>query len=100
MQMSHKRIRLRSMKRLALWVAAVIMFACLGITYLRQESMAATQAQERARLEAQIEELSQHNQELERSIDSADTNDYRARIARQELGYVQEKEIRFVEKEG
>lgn len=66
---------------------------------IRQQSMMAKQAEDAVLLEQQIEQIQRTNSELERKIQFTETDAYIERIARDQLGYIKEGEIKIVGRE-
>ena len=80
-------------------IAAVVLFllAGYGVTYFRQQR---TMNQAQARIDemnAQLEQMRLTAAALESALEFSRTDAYIERLAREELGYVKQGEIKFVQ---
>lgn len=92
-----RRFKLKpKVKRTLLIGVSLVMVVYMASLILRQEQQLGRQTQDIAALGGQLETLEETNVELRRTLDFANSDDFLEMIARQQLGYVKEGEIRFV----
>ena len=87
-----KRVRLKRML-----AALLVLYGIITIinVIIQQEAMLAKQQTDAAALRRQIEEVQMANAELENKLQFTETSQYIERIARDQLGYVKEGEIKI-----
>lgn len=89
----------RKLKRLFALIVCVYAIGMITSIIVRQESMLANQREQYESIHKQIEQVRLENEDLQRKIEFAKTDSYIERIARDQLGYVKEGEIKFVEQD-
>lgn len=92
-----------SMKKKHKWIlglcAAVLVLGYFVVNYVRQEFRMRQIGQENAQLQQELDELKLQQAALEGDLENASSDAYIERVAREELGFVKEGEIKFIEAE-
>lgn len=86
----------RKFKRLLAILVCIYAIGMMVNIVVRQENMKSVQKTDYQSLTDEIEQIRLANEDLELKIEFAKTDAYIERIARDQLGYVKEGEIKFV----
>ena len=79
---------------------SVLLLSYFAITFVRQEKRMHTVGAENAALQQQLETLQLQQATLESDLENASSAAYIERVAREELGFVKQGEIKFTEADG
>ncbi len=90
----------RKHKLIACLCVCVLVLVYFAVSFLRQEKRMRELNAENALLQQELSELQLQRSALEGDLENASTDEYIERVAREELGFVKEGEIKFVEAEG
>ena len=90
-----------NMKKKHKWILglAVLVLGYFVVNYVRQEFRMRQIGQENAQLQQELDELKLQQAALEGDLENASSDAYIERVAREELGFVKEGEIKFIEAE-
>ncbi len=79
------------------FIMMLFIFIYLAGIFIKQEFILRKQNRETCQLEAQIEQIREENNDLERQIQYTQSDSYIERMAREKLGWVREGEKVFIE---
>ncbi len=91
-----RRVNGAKLKRFFVLLGCAYLMVMMARIVINQEQAKRVQRQDYQVLTTQIAEVKAKNEKLERQIEFAGTSAYIERVAREQLGYVREGEIKFL----